>query len=74
VDRFQTQQSSPRLADSQTDLPSTAVTPSIDGAMARLAQIRVEIEGHATAVWILEREADELRYQVRAHNAKAEAA
>lgn len=48
--------------------------PSIDDAMARLAEIRAEIEEHATAVWLLEREADELRYQVRVHHAKAEVA
>jgi uncharacterized protein Yka (UPF0111/DUF47 family) len=44
--------------------------PSIDDALARLAQIRAEIEGHANAIWILEREADELRAQVRIHHAK----
>jgi len=44
--------------------------PSIDDVMARLAQIRAEIEGHATAAWILEREADDLRQRVRLHNAK----
>jgi hypothetical protein len=53
---------------------TAAVLPSLDEALARLAQIRVEAERHATAVWILEREADELRYQVRAHHAKAEVA
>lgn len=52
----------------------TPAVPSLDDALARLAQIRVETERHATAMWLLEREADELRYQVRAHNAKVEVA
>jgi len=45
--------------------------PSVDDAMARLAEIRAAIERHATETWLLEREADELRYQVRLFNAKA---
>jgi hypothetical protein len=60
------------------------MSPSIiDDALSRLAQIRVEVERHATASWILEREADDataswilereaddLRQRVRLHNAK----
>jgi hypothetical protein len=48
------------------------VTP-IEDTLARLSQIRVEIERHATDIWLLEREAEELRHQVRLINAKAPA-
>ena len=33
--------------------------------MARLTAIAAELERHATAIWLLERERDELRTQLR---------
>jgi hypothetical protein len=45
--------------------------PGVDAALARLAQVRLERERHETAIWCLEREADELRAQIRLANAKA---
>lgn len=43
-------------------------------ALGRLAEIRAEIEQHETAVWCLQREADELRHIIRADAAKPKAA
>jgi SMC interacting uncharacterized protein involved in chromosome segregation len=48
--------------------------PSIDEVLARLSEIRIEIERHEAQVWCLKHEADQLRHQVRAFNAKTEAA
>lgn len=45
----------------------------LDEALTRLAQVRIERERHEAAVWCLEREADELRAQIRLWNAKAPA-
>jgi hypothetical protein len=43
---------------------------SLDEALQRLAQVRIEIERHESDVWCLEREADELRARVRFLNAQ----
>ena len=38
---------------------------STDSIFARLTEIATEIERHATGIWLLEREREELRTQLR---------
>jgi len=38
---------------------------STDALLSRLTEIAAEIERHATGIWLLEREQDELRAELR---------
>jgi hypothetical protein len=53
---------------------SFAEVTSPERVYARLAAIAVELEQHAAATWLLERERDELRTELRRLNAAPGAA
>ena len=47
---------------------------SLDEALARLAEIRIEIERHDAMLWVLQAEQADLRQRVRVLNAQQAAA
>jgi hypothetical protein len=49
---------------------ASAQNSSIDEALAGLVQVRLDIERHETSIWLLTRQADELREQIRQFNAE----
>jgi hypothetical protein len=49
--------------------PSVQIN-SIDEALATLVQMRLQIEQHETSIWLLARQTDELRQQIRQFNAE----
>jgi hypothetical protein len=53
-------------------LPSGAATS--ETVYKRLAEVAVELERHAAAIWLLEREREELRSELRRLNAIPRAA
>ena len=53
-------------------LPSGAATP--EAVYLRLAEVAVELERHSVAIWLLEREREELRSELRRLNAIPRAA